>query len=170
MILGIRKAKGTLGTFDELRELFTEHAIIINEVTTTSSEANKISNERIDAAFESAKQAIIFERAKRQIREEAKQGVIDPTDVIPDININRIKNEGDRQTLKKLKIQEDVQHAKTSILNYAKSIKDNREKDFFKAIVEFMEQTRTQWRTLVAWYKQRVAERMEAGVDNVHGS
>nr|WP_281722464.1 Calx-beta domain-containing protein [Nitrosomonas nitrosa] len=168
MIVGIRKSKGTLGTFDELRELFTEHAILINEVTTTSSEANKISNARVEAAFESARQAIIFERTKREIRDEAKHGVVDPLTDIPDINT--ISNNRDKTTLKKFAIQENVHQAKATILNYAKSIKQNKTKgDFFVAIVEFIEQVKVQWEPKFPGENNEWINAWKQVVDNVHG-
>ncbi|MBS0155157.1 MAG: hypothetical protein JSS38_11215 [Nitrospira sp.] len=166
MILGIRKAKGTLGTFETMGDLFAEHATLIDEVTTTSSEANKISNERIKTAFESAKQAALFERSKRQIREEVKHRVLDPAD-IPGKEL--ITNEEDRKTLDRLAIQENVQYAKATIIDYAKNIKDKEGEEFFRAMIDFVELTRKSWAPKFPGANNEWIDAWKQVVNNVRG-
>ncbi|MGD9725830.1 MAG: Calx-beta domain-containing protein [Nitrospiraceae bacterium] len=74
-VLSVNKTKGTLGGFEEVRSKHSVHSAFIKEVSTSSSEANTISNERVKAAFTSVEHAILFERAKRSIRDDARKGI-----------------------------------------------------------------------------------------------
>lgn len=140
-VMRIHKTKGTLGSFDELLSHFSDHAATINEVTTSSSEAKNISDARIEAAFSSVQAAIEFERTKRKIRDDAKQGIVKEIDVK-----NKIKDSKDEETLRKINIQEHTYNTKESILDYARAIKDRP--DMFFEMVEFIRHRRMSWETL----------------------
>jgi hypothetical protein len=139
-VVRIQKTKGTLGTFDELLSHFSEHAATINEVTTTSSESRRISQARIEEAFKSAKDAILYDRTKQQIRDEAKRGAVKEPD------LSNVPDEKDKESLLKLSIKEHVYYTEKKIMVYAKGIGDNPQ--LFQKVVEYIQHLRaTSWET-----------------------
>lgn len=73
--VSIQKTKGTLGTFSELVGIFSEHAAAIGQVSTSSSAARQLQLGAITSAFDNAKLAVLYERAKHQLRDNAKKGL-----------------------------------------------------------------------------------------------
>lgn len=74
MVFKIEKSESTFGTFFELVTKFSEHGKTINTLTTSSSEARTFSDEQIKRAFASVEKTVIFERAKKKIRQGARKG------------------------------------------------------------------------------------------------
>ena len=113
--MGIRVARsnGSLGTFQELVDHLSEHSKVISEVTTSSSDSRKLTDERIDAAFDSIKEAIHVDRAKKASRDAAKAGFIHS---IPEV--------GKAQpSLLVMQIKETSYHTTRRIIQFAKSKK-----------------------------------------------
>lgn len=135
MVLRIHKTKGTRGTFDELLSHFSDHAVTINEVTTSSSEARHISQERMMAAFDSAKKSVLYERTKQQIRDAAKRGVVREPD------LNEILDGKDKEFLRKLSVKEHVYYTERRILDYARDITDDPE--IFCKVAKYVRSVRT---------------------------
>lgn len=75
-VVGISKTKGTLGLFEEVKGKFSVHGEAIKAVTTSSSQADAISTEKVKNAFDSVRKAVLFDRAKRSLREDADKGTL----------------------------------------------------------------------------------------------
>lgn len=112
MAIRVAKREGSLGTFQELVDHFSEHSKLISEVTTSSSDSRKLTNQRIDDAFTSIHEAILFDRAKQAIRDDAKASIVNP---IPEVH------KGNQPTLISLQIKETAYHTTRRIIQFAKN-------------------------------------------------
>ncbi|MEO7819766.1 MAG: hypothetical protein ABIS18_11600, partial [Actinomycetota bacterium] len=131
----IAKSQGSLGTFQELVEHFSEHSKLISEVTTSSSDSRKLTNLRIDAAFNSIYEAIRVDRAKQAIRDDAKAGMVNPIPAVDPSN---------KPSLFSLQIKETAYHTTRRIIQFAKGKKqsDQNGDRIFNDVVEYIKTQR----------------------------
>ena len=142
-VVRVHKTKGTLGTFDELLSRFSEHAETINEVTTSSSDARRISRARIKDAFDSAHKAILYDRTKQQIRDDAKKGFVTEPE------LSDVPDPKDKMALQKLNIKEHVYYTENKLLTLARTIGDTP--DLFDKTVEYIKRVRAlSWNTVLS--------------------
>ena len=114
MAIRVSKSTGSLGTFQELVDHFSEHSKLISEVTTSSSDSRRLTNQRIDETFDSIQKAIRVERAKQAVREDAKAGILK---ALPEVG------KENEPGLRSLQIHEIAHYTTRRIIQFAKSKK-----------------------------------------------
>lgn len=73
MVFRIEKTQGTLGTFRELIDKFSEHGKTINALSTSTSESDKLLQDNINKTFEFVKKELQLKVAKKQLLDDAKK-------------------------------------------------------------------------------------------------
>ena len=74
MVFRIEKTLGTLGTFRELIDKFSEHGKTINALSTSPSESDQILQDKINKTFDFVKKELQHKVAKKQLLDDAKKG------------------------------------------------------------------------------------------------
>ena len=80
VVLSVARTEGSYGTFSDLLSKFAKHGQVIDDITTSRDEWESAASPRIDAAFKGVRDAVVFDREKRQIVKNSDEGNIQNQD------------------------------------------------------------------------------------------